>query len=103
MLAAEAPLSLQAHPTTAQAEAGYAAEDAAGIPLNHPNRNYKDRSHKPELICALTEFHALCGFRDPEGPWRCSALWTVPELNPYLACSPDSRIRTVCGPCSPPS
>ena len=66
VLAAEAPLSLQAHPTTAQAEAGYRAEDAAGIPLTHPNRNYKDRSHKPELICALTEFHALCGFRAPD-------------------------------------
>ena len=51
-------------PTTAQAEAGFAAEDAAGIPIDAPNRNYKDRFHKPELIYALSDpFRALCGFR----------------------------------------
>ncbi|MDW3217984.1 MAG: mannose-6-phosphate isomerase, class I [Acidimicrobiales bacterium] len=65
VLAAAAPLSLQAHPSMEQAEAGYAAEDAAGIPLDAPERAFRDRSHKPELICALTEFDALCGFRDP--------------------------------------
>ncbi len=63
VLAAEAPLSLQAHPTVEQAQAGFAAEDAKGIALDASERNYKDRSHKPELICALTPFTALCGFR----------------------------------------
>jgi mannose-6-phosphate isomerase len=63
VLAAEAPLSLQAHPTLAQAQAGFDAEEAAGVPLDAPNRNYKDPSHKPELLCALTPFAALCGFR----------------------------------------
>jgi mannose-6-phosphate isomerase len=63
VLAAEAPLSLQAHPTLEQARAGFAAEEAAGVPLDAPERNYKDRSHKPELLCALTPFTALCGFR----------------------------------------
>ncbi|MBW4033082.1 MAG: mannose-6-phosphate isomerase, class I [Acidobacteria bacterium] len=64
VLAAASPLSLQAHPTTAQAEAGYLAENAAGIPLESPARNYKDSSAKPELIYALSdEFRALCGFR----------------------------------------
>ncbi|HTA89983.1 MAG TPA: mannose-6-phosphate isomerase, class I [Polyangiaceae bacterium] len=63
VLAAEAPLSLQAHPTLEQARAGFDAEEAAGIPLDSPKRNYKDRSHKPELLCALTPFTALCGFR----------------------------------------
>lgn len=63
LLAADAPLSLQAHPTMAQARAGFAAEDAAGVPVDAPFRNYKDRSHKPELMYALTEFEALCGFR----------------------------------------
>ncbi|HEY4152487.1 MAG TPA: mannose-6-phosphate isomerase, class I, partial [Pseudolysinimonas sp.] len=64
VLAAASPLSLQAHPTTAQAEAGFAAENAAGIPLSAPERNYKDASAKPEMIYALSdEFRALCGFR----------------------------------------
>ncbi|HEY4157029.1 MAG TPA: mannose-6-phosphate isomerase, class I [Polyangiaceae bacterium] len=63
VLAAETPLSLQAHPSLAQARAGFAAEQAAGVPLGAAQRNYKDDNHKPELLCALTPFHALCGFR----------------------------------------
>ncbi|MCP4448458.1 MAG: mannose-6-phosphate isomerase, class I [Myxococcales bacterium] len=65
ILAANAPLSIQCHPNKAQAEAGFAAEQAAGVPLNARNRNYRDRNHKPELIVALEEFWALKGFRDP--------------------------------------
>src|SRR5262245_18005742 len=64
VLAAETPLSLQAHPSKAQAEAGFAAEERAGIVRDAPERNYKDDNHKPELICALTPFDALCGFRE---------------------------------------
>lgn len=64
VLAAGSPLSLQAHPTMAQAAEGFARENALGIPLDAPNRNYKDAFHKPELIYALSdEFDALCGFR----------------------------------------
>ncbi len=63
VLAAAQPLSLQAHPTLAQAKAGFAKEEAAGVPRTAGHRNYKDANHKPEIICALTEFHALCGFR----------------------------------------
>jgi mannose-6-phosphate isomerase len=63
VLAAETALSIQVHPDRAQARAGFAAEDAAGVPRGAPNRNYKDTNHKPELLCALTEFDALCGFR----------------------------------------
>lgn len=63
VLAAETPLSLQAHPTIEQARAGFAEEQARGVPLDAPFRNYKDASHKPELLCALTPFSALCGFR----------------------------------------
>lgn len=63
ILAAENPLSIQAHPTTAQAIAGFAAENADGIDLLSPNRNYKDASHKPEMLVALTDFQALCGFK----------------------------------------
>ncbi|MES1173021.1 MAG: mannose-6-phosphate isomerase, class I [Myxococcales bacterium] len=66
VLAAETPLSLQAHPTLEQARAGFDAEQAASVPLDSAQRNYKDRSHKPELLCALTPFSALCGFRPIE-------------------------------------
>jgi mannose-6-phosphate isomerase len=63
ILAADAALSLQTHPSRAQAEAGFDREDAAGIALDAPERIYRDRSPKPELLCALTSFDALCGFR----------------------------------------
>lgn len=64
ILAADRPLSLQAHPTTEQARAGFLLENAAGIAVDAGNRNYRDPFHKPELIFALSEtFEALCGFR----------------------------------------
>jgi len=64
LLAAASPLSLQAHPTAAQAAAGFAREEAAGIPLTARERNYKDPNAKPELIVAVDDgFEALCGFR----------------------------------------
>jgi mannose-6-phosphate isomerase len=66
VLAAKTPLSIQAHPNKAQAEAGFAREEAAGIPIDAPHRNYRDRNHKPEIIAALTPFTAMCGFRDRE-------------------------------------
>jgi mannose-6-phosphate isomerase len=65
ILAAEEPLSMQAHPSAEQAAQGHAKEEKAGIPRGAPNRNYPDPTAKPELVCALTEFHALAGFRDP--------------------------------------
>ena len=63
VLAAERPLSIQVHPTRAQAQRGYDREDEAGVARDSPRRSYRDRNHKPELICAVTEFEALCGFR----------------------------------------
>ncbi|MHB1235532.1 MAG: type I phosphomannose isomerase catalytic subunit [Microbacteriaceae bacterium] len=64
VLAADSPLSLQAHPTPEQAREGFRRENAAGIPLDAPHRNYKDAFAKPELIYALSPvFEALCGFR----------------------------------------
>ena len=65
VLAVEAPLSLQAHPDRAQAREGFAREERAGVPMGAAERNYKDDNHKPELLCALTPFEALCGFRAP--------------------------------------
>ena len=63
VLAAEQPLSIQAHPNAAQAQTGFNREADAGLDINAPTRNYKDRSHKPECICALTPFTGLKGFR----------------------------------------
>lgn len=66
ILAAEAPLSIQAHPNPEQAKLGFAKENSLGIDPSAPNRNYKDDRAKPELIVALTEsFDALVGFADP--------------------------------------
>ncbi|WP_018134925.1 mannose-6-phosphate isomerase, class I [Acaricomes phytoseiuli] len=75
LLAADAPLSLQVHPTLEQARAGFAAENSAGVPREAPHRNYKDDNHKPEMILALTDFEALCGFRPaPESAQLFQAL-----------------------------
>lgn len=66
LLAADAPLSLQVHPTAEQARAGFADEQARGIPIDAGHRNYKDPFPKPEMIVALTPFTALAGFRDTD-------------------------------------
>lgn len=63
VLAATKPLSIQAHPNSGQAINGFRRENEQGIPLDAANRNYRDDNHKPEIICALTPFWALNGFR----------------------------------------
>ena len=65
LLAAAEPLSLQVHPTSERARIRFAEQNAAGIPLDAPERSYQDASHKPELIYALTRFEGMAGFRDP--------------------------------------
>ncbi|MFD8197503.1 mannose-6-phosphate isomerase, class I [Streptomyces wuyuanensis] len=84
LLAAGAPLSLQVHPDRAQAQEGFAAEEKAGIPLDAPHRNYKDDNHKPELVCALTPFDGLCGFRPPAEAADFIAGLDVDSLKPYV-------------------
>jgi mannose-6-phosphate isomerase len=80
LLAAGAPLSIQAHPSKAQAEEGFAREEAAGIPRDAPERNYRDDNHKPELIVAVSDrFQALAGLRDLDATRRLvSALGDGP-------------------------
>ena len=65
ILAAQSPLSIQVHPNLQQARDGFARENSTGIPLDSPERNYRDANHKPETVCALTPFQALNGFREP--------------------------------------
>ena len=84
ILAAGAPLSLQVHPDLAQAKEGYEDEERRGIPVDAPHRNYKDANHKPELICALTEFDGLCGFRDPLRAADLLDGLGVDSLKPYV-------------------
>ncbi|KGJ71986.1 hypothetical protein GY21_18390 [Cryobacterium roopkundense] len=65
ILAADRPLSLQAHPTPERALAGFELENSSDVPVGAGNRNYRDPFHKPEVIFALSEtFEALSGFRD---------------------------------------
>ena len=85
VLAADTALSIQVHPNLAQARAGYAAEDARGLPRDAPQRNYKDANHKPELLCALTEFDALCGFRPVETTLRLLDVLELAWLRDVLA------------------
>ena len=63
VLAAAKPLSIQAHPNKEQAGQGFVRENELGISVDAPHRNYRDDNHKPEIICALTPFWALNGFR----------------------------------------
>jgi mannose-6-phosphate isomerase len=63
LLAAEDPLSIQAHPDRDRAGAGFAAEEALGVERSAPHRSYKDPNHKPELLVALEPTEVLCGFR----------------------------------------
>lgn len=79
LLAAAQPLSLQVHPSRAQAAEGYDAEEAAGVELDDPRRTYRDRNHKPELIVALTPFSALSGFREPGEAAELFARFDVGE------------------------
>lgn len=81
VLAIGAPLSLQAHPDPEQARAGFAAENAAGVPIDAPHRNYRDANHKPELLVALGETRALSGFR----PLEAAAA----DLRALAAAAPD--------------
>jgi len=80
VLAAQEPLSIQAHPNQEQARSGWARENAEGIPLDAARRNYRDLNHKPELLCALAPFVALKGFRAPDETARGLEPIGRPEL-----------------------
>jgi mannose-6-phosphate isomerase len=80
VLAADSPLSLQAHPNAEQARAAYAAQQADP----EAPRNYTDEFHKPEMLVALTPFAALCGFRAPEVSAAVLAEFDLPALAPVI-------------------
>jgi mannose-6-phosphate isomerase len=72
-------LSIQVHPSKKNAENEFLEENKKLIPLNAPNRNYKDDNHKPELMLALGEFWLLHGFKPKEKIIKI--LEAIPELN----------------------
>lgn len=84
ILAAGAPLSLQVHPDLARAKEGFEDEERRGVPIDAGHRNYKDPNHKPELICALTHFDGLCGFRPPLEAADLLEGLGVDSLKPYV-------------------
>lgn len=63
MLGASRPLSIQVHPNATHAKAGFAAEEKAGVPLDSPERVFKDPHPKPEMVYALSSFDTLVGVR----------------------------------------
>lgn len=84
LLAARQALSIQVHPDRAQAEAGFAREDAEGIDRLAPHRNYRDDWPKPELMMALEPIEALCGFRSPEDAADQLSRLELPDLQPTI-------------------
>lgn len=73
VLCAAQPLSIQVHPNKRNSEIGFAKENAAGIPMDAAERNYKDPNHKPELVFALTPFLAMNAFREFSEIVSCSS------------------------------
>lgn len=72
-------LSIQVHPAKEEAKKGFEREEAAGVPIDAWNRNYKDKNHKPEVMIALGEFWLLHGFKKEDELQRI--LETIPEFN----------------------
>ncbi|MEQ9086665.1 MAG: mannose-6-phosphate isomerase, class I [Pontimonas sp.] len=103
LLAAERPLSIQVHPSKTQAESGFGHEEAAGIPLDAPERTYKDRSAKPELIIALSEeFVGLASFATRAAVRERLARWlgagapqSLAELVESVADDPRETARRI--------
>ncbi|WP_022878767.1 mannose-6-phosphate isomerase, class I [Microbacterium sp. B19] len=103
LLAAGAPLSIQVHPSKDQAVEGFAREEAAGLPRDAADRNYKDDNHKPEVIVALSDtFTALAGLRDIAATRRLVAALAdgdgVRALRGHLdAADPAGALRSAIG------
>jgi mannose-6-phosphate isomerase len=85
VLSAERALSIQVHPSRAQAEAGFRAENERGLAPGDPARNYSDDWPKPELLCALTPFEALAGLRTPADAAGILRALAVDQVQPLAA------------------
>lgn len=85
VLAADRPLSLQAHPGAQKARAGFAEEEEQGIPIDDPRRSYRDSFAKPELFVALAPCEVLCGFRPAAEAADILGRLGISQLGPYIA------------------
>ena len=85
VLAVAEPLSIQSHPSLAQAAEGFAREQAAGVAPDAPDRNYRDRNHKPELAVAVDPYWMMSGFRPYADLVRHLEDVDVPELRDATA------------------
>ena len=94
VIAAAKPLSIQAHPNLDQAKRGFVRENKKGIPLDAPERNYRDDNHKPEIICAVKPYLAMRGFRNVDDIIAEFSGYDIPEFNEMakeLKTEPDSE------------
>lgn len=85
VLSAAKPLSIQAHPNKEQAEKGFERENKRGIPIDAPDRNYRDKNHKPEIISAVTPFLALRGFKPIDAIIERFSVLEIPEFSELAA------------------
>jgi mannose-6-phosphate isomerase len=85
VLSAAKALSIQVHPSRAQAQGGWAAENAQGLPPGDPGRNYVDDWPKPELLYALTPFEVAAGLRAPDDAAALLRALAVDALKPLAA------------------
>ncbi|MGB6613511.1 MAG: mannose-6-phosphate isomerase, class I, partial [Trebonia sp.] len=85
VLAAEQALSIQVHPSRAQAEAGFREETECGLLPGDKARNYVDDWPKPEILCALTPFEVLAGMRTAADAAQLLRELGVGELEPVAA------------------
>jgi mannose-6-phosphate isomerase len=98
LLAVEKPLSIQAHPNMAQAREGFERENREGLAPDAPRRNYRDPNHKPEILCALSPFTGMCGFRAPNEIRRLFAVFSVAPSPLCKGLAPLSRALEIPDP-----
>ncbi len=94
-IAVAEPLSIQVHPSKADAEQGFAGENEAGKDSGSPDRNYFDSEEKTETILALTPFTALCGFRKPGDIYGLFKMTIPISLKPQIELLKKRDIRTL--------
>jgi mannose-6-phosphate isomerase len=82
VLAVERALSIQVHPSRAQAAAGFAREQSAAVP--EAERSYVDPYAKPEMLLPVAEFAAMAGLRHRDQVVQMLAGLDVPALRPVL-------------------
>lgn len=95
VLAPAQPLSIQVHPASDLAAAGFAAEEVAGVPLSDAARDYKDPHHKPEMVYALTPFETLVGLRPVDEAVQLLSPLDVPMAKSLLDRSGDGPLAMV--------